>query len=134
MHPYLRAVICAPFWLYLLCSATACAPPAPQLPVVNTFGARMQRGIFSHTVSIESQATEELSQVEVTCTVYCEREVFTLTRHWSYWKPAEVKTLDVSTTGGDVQRLVITGHARRGPQGQAIQLSAGFSWRHEPGS
>ena len=132
MRPRASVSSCAKLVMVLLLSCGGCAPPPRALPVVRAFHTELRNGFLWHVVTIENRSTEHLCQVDVTLTASGEREVFTITRHWSYWKPGEVKSVDVSASGGALQRLVIAGTAVRIANGQPVRLHGDFLWRHAP--
>ncbi len=82
---------------------------------IEDFSAQRSIGIFSHDLIYQYNGSEPLTEVELACTVRCEKGASPqFERFWANWAPNEKKTINLDASEGEPQSHTFTGKAYTG--------------------
>jgi hypothetical protein len=90
--------------------------------VVSTVGVHSDPGYFSTDLICTNNVGEQLVDVDLYVTAYFERGTSTGQGHFRKWLTKETKTISVSSAGGTLQRILLTGKARTAVQEEVISI------------
>ena len=96
---------CALVWPILAAGSLA----GCEVPKASNFALSVRRGILADELTVKNEHKSTFDRVDVTITVVRETEVTKLERHWAYWKPGEVKVIEIPLAGGPLQRTEMKG-------------------------
>ena len=100
-----------------LLGLTGCGPR-----VIDNIGVNGNPGVFSTDLICTNKAGVQLADVDLYVIVYFERGTSTGEGHYRKWLDKESKTISVSSAGGTLQRILLTGKAHAAVSGDAISI------------
>ncbi len=114
-------------------SFTGCDSGVSAVPAAKKFSVTANWGVLTHDLLFTNDHEQSLVQVEMTITVYKERERVEFKRYWSAWRPGEQKRVNIPAGGGPVQRVTISGDAGYGDDKPfSVRIEAGWVWTDKP--
>jgi hypothetical protein len=90
--------------------------------VVHSIDVSSDPGVFSTDLICTNKVGEQLANVDLYVTAYFEKGTSTGEGHYRKWLDNETKTVSVSSAGGTLQRILVTGKARAAVSEEAISI------------
>jgi hypothetical protein len=90
--------------------------------VVHKIDVHADPGVFSTDLICTNKAGEQLANVDLYVTAYFEHGTSTGEGHYRKWLDKEPKTVSVSSAGGSLQRILLTGKGRAAVTDEAIAI------------
>ncbi len=101
-----------PDWVKVGCGPT----------VVHDFDVQSGPGFFTTDLKCTNKVGAQLADVDLYVTAYFERGTSKGEAHFRKWLNGEAKTINVSSGGGALQRILLTGKGRRAVEEKPISI------------